>query len=332
MEEQTKNIGQNDAKMTSYIGNIFENIADSISHVLHPMIEQYAQLFAYGKRTPVLKRPDDYGMAYEEVFFPSLDGVRLEGWFIPADSDKLLIINHPMTCNRYGYPGHLPPWNVMFGGFEVNFLPELKHLHDAGYNILTYDLRNHGQSANGNGGISGLGLLECRDVVGSIRYAKSREDLASMTTGLYSRCMGGNSTIIAMSKWPEEFEHIKAVVLIMVVSGRTFIEKGAELIKADPEKSAKQLDERLRELTGMRLDEETPRPYAKDVKIPTLMAQLRREFLIHAEKDGQEIFDALGTTEKELLWIEESNQRFYAYNHFGQHPEKLVGWFDRYMK
>jgi hypothetical protein len=35
--------------------------------------------------------------------------------------------------------------------------------------------------------------------------------------------------------------------------------------------------------------------------------------------------------EKELLWIEESNQRFYAYNYFGQHPERLVGWFDRHM-
>jgi hypothetical protein len=35
--------------------------------------------------------------------------------------------------------------------------------------------------------------------------------------------------------------------------------------------------------------------------------------------------------EKELLWIENSNQRFFAYNHFGQHPERLVGWFDRHM-
>jgi hypothetical protein len=75
-------------------------------------------------------------MEYEDVFFPSLDGVPLEAWFIPADSSKLLIINHPMTCNRYGFPGHLPPWNTMFGGFEVNFLPELKHLHDAGYTFL----------------------------------------------------------------------------------------------------------------------------------------------------------------------------------------------------
>jgi pimeloyl-ACP methyl ester carboxylesterase len=79
----------------------------------------------------------------------------------------------------------------MFGGFKVNFLPELKHLHDAGYNILTYDLRNHGLSGEANGVISGLGLLECRDVVGSIRYAKSQKNLKAMNTGLYSRCMGG---------------------------------------------------------------------------------------------------------------------------------------------
>jgi hypothetical protein len=52
----------------------------------------------------------------KDAFFPSLDGIPLEAWFIPARSDKLLIVNHPMTCNRYGFPGHLPPWNAMFGG------------------------------------------------------------------------------------------------------------------------------------------------------------------------------------------------------------------------
>jgi hypothetical protein len=144
--------------------------------------------------------------------------------------------------------------------------------------------------------------------------------------------MGGNATIIAMAKWPEEFKHVEALVLLNVVSGRTFIERGAENLHLDPEKAAQQLDERLRELTGFRLDEETPLPYARHVKVPTLMAQLRRDFLIHGERDGQAIFGAIGAQEKELLWIEESNQRFYAYNHFGQRPERLVGWFDKHMK
>lgn len=332
MSDEQVDLGQNDAKVTDYIANIGTNIASKVSNAFHPMIQQYATLFKEGARTPVLRRPSDYGMDYEDCFFPSADGVPLEAWFIPAPgSDKLLIVNHPMTCNRYGYAGHLPPWNVMFGGFEVNFLPELRHLHDAGYNVLTYDLRNHGLSGEANGLTSGLGLLECRDVLGSIHYAKSREDLSEMTTGLYSRCMGGNSTIIAMGKWPEAFTHIKALVLLNVVSGKTFIEKGAEMMKLDPAKAAENLDERLRETTGFRLDELTPRPYGHGVKVPTLMAQLRRDFLVHAEQDGQEIFDALAAEEKELLWIEESNQRFYAYNHFGQHPEQLIGWFDRHM-
>lgn len=75
------------------------------------LVEQYAQMFWHGARTPVMKRPDDVGMDFEEVFFPSMDGVPLEGWYIPAEgSDRLLVVNHPMTCNRYGFPGHLEPW------------------------------------------------------------------------------------------------------------------------------------------------------------------------------------------------------------------------------
>ena len=64
-------------------------------------INGLAELMAHSARTPILRRPDEYGLAYEDVFFPAQDGVTLEGWFIPADSDRLLIFNHPMPCNRY---------------------------------------------------------------------------------------------------------------------------------------------------------------------------------------------------------------------------------------
>ena len=91
------------------------------------------------------------------------------------------------------------------------------------------------------------------------------------------------------------------------------------------------LEERLRQIPGCRVDEGTPRPHAHAVTVPTLMTQLRRDFLVNAEQDGQEIFDALGTKTKELLWIDDSNQRFYVYNYFGQHPEKLIAWFDEHI-
>jgi uncharacterized protein len=47
-------------------------------------INGMADLFVHSTRTPILRRPDEYGIAYEDVFFPSMDGITLEGWFIPA--------------------------------------------------------------------------------------------------------------------------------------------------------------------------------------------------------------------------------------------------------
>lgn len=325
-------LGADDGSLAGNMIEAVKGLAGQAADKLDPLTEQYAGLFKTGLRTPVMRKPSDYGMDFEETWFPSMDGVPLEAWFIPAKgSDRLLIINHPMTCNRYGFPGHLPEYKQYFGGFEVNFLPELKALHGAGYNILTYDLRNCGRSGEANGGISGLGLLEARDVVGSVRFAKDHAVMGKMRTSLFSRCMGGNSTIIAMNKWPEEFAHIEALALLNVVSGPTFIERGAENLGLDPDKAAKRLDERCRETSGFSLFDFRPQDHGSGVRLPTMMTQLRRDFLIHGEKDGQEIFDSLGTEDKELNWIEESNQRFYAYNHFGAHPEKLLDWFARKM-
>ena len=330
MADSEKEYGEHQHPSMDRLGEVAKDVKQSISDELHPVAEQTAELLAHGLRTPVLRRPDEVGLQYEDVFFPSLDGVPLDGWFIPADSNKLLVVDHPLSCNRYGFPGHLPRWNTMFGGFEVNFLPELKHLHDAGYNIVTYDIRNHGLSGIGNGGIVGIGLLEWRDVVGSLRYVRGRKDLASMTLGLSSRCLGANSTMVAMSRMPGEFRDVRCLVALQPVSSRTFVEKTFSNLNLDPVEGTKLFEERIHELTGFHMDELTPIPYAKNVRVPTLQVQLRRDKAIDVS-DSQTIFDELGATEKELFWIEGSDQRFHAYNYFGQHPERLLDWLARYM-
>jgi hypothetical protein len=40
---------------------------------------------------------------------------------------------------------------------EIDFVIQQKHLSDAGYNVLAYDIRNRGTSSAANGGISGIG-------------------------------------------------------------------------------------------------------------------------------------------------------------------------------
>lgn len=99
-----------------------------------------AEVFAAGGRIPILRRPDEYGMAYENVFFPSPDGVGLEGRFIPSYFDRLLICSHCMSGDRSGYPGYLEP-GPSFGGVEVNFLSMYKALHDAGYTVSCFQVK-----------------------------------------------------------------------------------------------------------------------------------------------------------------------------------------------
>lgn len=144
----------------------------------------------------------------EEITFPSADGVPLEGWFIPAagDSDKLVIANHPMGFSRSGLPTHLEPWRSQWApsgnDIEIDFIPDYRILHDAGYHVLTYDLRNHGLSGAGNGGVTSSGILESRDVLGSIACARSRAGTRAMRIGLFSRCLGANATFCAASCVP----------------------------------------------------------------------------------------------------------------------------------
>ena len=290
-------------------------------------IDDLADLMAHSTRTPILRWPNEYGLAYEDVFFPALDGVTLEGWFIPADSDRLLICNHPMPCNRYGYPGHLEPWTG-FGGFEVNFLPEYKILHDAGYNILTYDMRNHGRSGMGSGGIIGHGVLEYRDVIGSLRYAKSRVDTKDMKTALYSRCLGANSTFVAMKKHPEEFSHILAMIALQPAPPRAFVERAVE--RAGIKNGFDMFNKALHRRSGYRLDDFRPIENTNVVTVPTLVAQVHRDFMMPPSY-VHEMYDNISAKDKKLFWIEGTDLRFQGYNYFGEHPELVVEWFDTHM-
>ena len=131
---------------------------DQIDRILTGMADSFGQQL----RSPILHWPSEQDLDYEDVTFPALDGVPLEGWFIPAPgSDKLIIAKHPMGFSRAGIPTHLEPWKSVWAlsgnDIEVNLVPDYKILHDAGYNVLAYDLRNFGLSGAANGGISSGG-------------------------------------------------------------------------------------------------------------------------------------------------------------------------------
>jgi pimeloyl-ACP methyl ester carboxylesterase len=281
-------------------------------------------------RSPILRRPDEYGMDYEDVFFPAMDGTVLEGWHIPAKekSDRITICNHFSPGNRYGYAGHIDPWKTS-GGFEVNFLPKYKALHEAGYNILAYDLRNHGLSTPGAAGGYNPHFFEYRDVIGSLRYVRSREDTKDMKIYLQSICLGGNSTLVAMEKHPEEFEGIYSMILIQPLSGYTLVRKLCENLGFGKE-GIEVFEETYREIAGFSVSDTRPIENAKHVKIPTFVIQVKEDAMTYPE-DVKAIFDSIPVEDKKLFWIEGTPWRFHGYTYFSEHPEQMIEWYDSHM-
>ncbi|MCA9113331.1 MAG: alpha/beta hydrolase, partial [Planctomycetaceae bacterium] len=164
-------------------------------------------------RSFIFKNPDEYGMVnWSTLSIPSDDGTPLEAWYIPAkggESNKLVIFNHALPMCRAGYPGHMgEPWSNFIEAVEIDFVIQYKHLTDAGYNVLTYDFRNHGQSSAANGGVCGVGQWEWRDCVGVKKFVDAHPRLGKMKVALFSQCLGGVSQYAAITKHPELFENV----------------------------------------------------------------------------------------------------------------------------
>ncbi|MFC4562149.1 alpha/beta hydrolase family protein [Nocardiopsis mangrovi] len=292
-------------------------------------LEAFADGFSYTQRSPILHSPSEHDLDYEDVTFPAQDGVPLEGWFIPASgSDKVIIANHPMGFSRSGLPAHLEPWLSLWepsgNGFEVDLTPDIKILHDAGYNVLAYDLRNLGHSGAANGGIASSGIYEARDVVGSLRYVRDRRDTRGMQIGLFSRCLGCSSTFAAMTQFPDEFDGVRCLVGPQPVSAETILGRRLAMMGLDG-----RLDELERLIvlrTSIGFARRSPRDWAKNVNVPAFLYQVRDDVLTHPS-DVQAMFDNIPGTDKKLQWIEGTTARWDGYLEFQRRPEPMLDWF-----
>jgi hypothetical protein len=303
---------------------------DQIDHILQAMADSFGQQL----RSPIMHSQSEQGLEYEDVTFPALDGVPLEGWFIPAaGSDKLIIANHPMGFSRSGIPTHLEPWRSVWApsgnDFEVNLVPDYKILHDAGYHVLAYDLRNFGHSGAANGGIASSGIFEARDVAGSLAYARSRRDTRELTIGLFSRCLGCSSTFAAMTQFPGAFDDVRCLVGPQPVTMKTIVRHRLALAGV-PAGRIDDLEQRIILRTSIGFARRAPQEWAKNVRVPTFLYQVHDDVLTEPA-DVQAMFDNIPMPDKGLRWIYGTTRRWDGYLEFQRHPEPMLEWFAQHM-
>jgi fermentation-respiration switch protein FrsA (DUF1100 family) len=121
--------------------------------------------------------PQEFGLAYEEVFFRTSDNVEINGWFLPAKDAHYTVL----FC--HGNAGNIS-----------HRLEKLKFFHDLTCNVFIFDYRGYGRS---RGRPSEKGLYQ--DVKGAYDYLLSQKITPEKIVG-YSESIGGAVIIDLASK------------------------------------------------------------------------------------------------------------------------------------
>ncbi len=129
--------------------------------------------------------PANYGLTAEAAEFRSGDEVMLRGWHIPFENSSKAIVICSGANGSLDADVHVAPW-----------------LHEAGFSVLLFNWRAHGQS---EGEVVTLGFNERYDLIAAVQYAKSK---GAERVGVLGFSMGGTVALATAAV----YEDINAVV------------------------------------------------------------------------------------------------------------------------
>jgi pimeloyl-ACP methyl ester carboxylesterase len=111
-----------------------------------------------------------------DVSFRASDGVRLAGWYIPGRNGAAVILLHGSH------------------GTRSDTLAHLRMVHAAGYAVLAFDARGHGQS---HGKTNALGWNGARDITGAVSFLKHQPGVDSRRIAALGLSMGAEEALRA---------------------------------------------------------------------------------------------------------------------------------------
>jgi dipeptidyl aminopeptidase/acylaminoacyl peptidase len=142
--------------------------------------------FHYPKPTAV--KPADLAEA-RDVRLVAADGLVLRGWYVPSRNGAAVVMAHGLSQTR------------------ADLLPEARILKAAGYGVLLFDLRAHGES---EGATSTWGDKERLDVRAALDFVRAQPDVDPERVGALGFSIGSAAVAEVAAKDPG----VRAVVLL----------------------------------------------------------------------------------------------------------------------
>jgi hypothetical protein len=135
--------------------------------------------------------PDQIGLEYEEVDFEAADGVRLHGWFLPAQAPRRGSILF-LHGNAQNISTHIA---------SVAWLPA------QGFDVLLFDYRGYGRSG-GSPSLAGLHL----DFEAALEALLARPEIERDTVIVFGQSLGASLAITALAASPRR-QQVRALVV-----------------------------------------------------------------------------------------------------------------------
>ena len=277
---------------------------------------------------PVFETPDAFGLDYEDVTFTTDDNVTLSGWLVKGATDKVIVQSHfGVQCSRCGFTlegkGMM---ERMLWNDDIHFLNQAKYLVDAGYSVLMYDFRNHGDSGQGASEWIKWGQDERKDVVAAVDYVANRPEYQNASIGLLSICMGAASSTFAfgLEEKMSSFPNLKAMVAVQPLTYDNFVNNLGLPKFLLNQGTRYSINKRDIDLTG-----DSFLPFVKDINVPTLVIQNQNDPMTNLDMVNQFYKDL--KVEKDLVMLDLEKKRAAAYDWIGKNPERILGWFGQHM-
>lgn len=151
---------------------------------IYLFVSQSGMVFYPSKE--ILQRPSDINLAYEDIFFTTADGQRINGWFIPAENARGTVLNCHGNAGTIG-----------------DRLHTIQVYHDLGLNMFIFDYRGYGRSS---GRPTEKGTYE--DALGAWNYLTRERGIPPEKIVVSGRSLGG-----AVAAWLAEHTNPAAVII-----------------------------------------------------------------------------------------------------------------------
>jgi fermentation-respiration switch protein FrsA (DUF1100 family) len=294
----------------------------------------FARLMVNPPRAKQWKTPQDEGLEHENVYFEASDGVPISAWFIPASADvsgdasgdgprPAVAIVHGWTWNRLGNASSDVSARIA-GSPAVELLKPARALHDAGYHVLMFDLRNHGHS--GSSPTVTFGHDEACDLLGALDYLGAREDVDADRIGALGYSMGASTVMFACA----ESERIKAAIAVQPLRPASFAKRLAGSLLGALGGIALYVARQLYYNAGGPLLETANPASVADLISPTAIMYVQGDGDPWGDVPNVRRFYEL-SKEPKVLQIVPGTHRSDGYLYLSEHPQVMLEFFEKHL-